>query len=64
VDGFRATLTGLSLLDLLQMLHLARQTTTLVVGGDREGRLHLDQGKLVHAAWGTSKVPPPSGSCS
>jgi hypothetical protein len=42
----------MSLLDLLQMLHLARQDVTLVVRGERVGRIHLAGGELVHAEWG------------
>lgn len=50
--GFHARLSGMSLLDLLQMLHLARQDVTLVVRGERVGRIHLAGGELVHAEWG------------
>lgn len=51
-DGFHASVHGLSLVDLLQMLHLAQRTVTLRVGGDTPAEIHLDAGEVVHATRG------------
>ncbi|MDH5673752.1 MAG: response regulator [Myxococcales bacterium] len=47
--SFRGTLSGLSLVDVLQMLHLSRRTTSIVLSGDAPGSLHFSDGELVHA---------------
>ena len=48
-QGFRGALHGLSLIDVLQMYHLARRSVTLVIGGAVLGSIDLSLGELVHA---------------
>ncbi len=48
--GFRASIHGLSLMDLLQMFHLARRSTVLEIRGPRrKGLVVLEEGELIHA---------------
>jgi CheY-like chemotaxis protein len=47
--GFWASLHGLSLIDALQMLHLARRSLTVRFLGGARAALHLRGGQLVHA---------------
>jgi hypothetical protein len=48
--GFRANLTGASLIDLVQMECLARATQVVrVVSGDEVGYLYFESGAIVHA---------------
>jgi DNA-binding response OmpR family regulator len=54
--GYHGTLHGLELLDILQMLHLARRSVVLRVGTDR-AEIHLQKGEIVHAVYGTASGP-------
>ena len=51
-DGFRGTVHGLSLLDMLQLFHLSRRNLTLVVSGVPPGFVHFDHGELISATFG------------
>lgn len=51
-SGFHGTVHGMSLVDLLQMFHLARRSVTVRVGGSTPAILHLDAGDVVHATRG------------
>ncbi len=51
-QGFRGQIHGIGLIDLLQMLHLARRTTAVVVNAYCSGRIFLFQGEIVHAECG------------
>jgi CheY-like chemotaxis protein len=47
--GFRGSVHGLSLVDMLQMYNYARRSVTIAVGGLHPGRLHFREGQIVHA---------------
>ena len=47
--GFRGSVHGLSLVDMLQMYNYARRSVTIAVEGSSPGRLHLREGQIVHA---------------
>ncbi len=47
--GFRGSVHGLSLTDMLQMFHYARRSLTIEVGGSVIGRIHIRDGQVVHA---------------
>ena len=47
--GFRGSVHGLSLIDVLQMFNYARRSVSIQVGGTSPGRLYLAEGQLVHA---------------
>jgi CheY-like chemotaxis protein len=47
--GFRGSVHGLSLVDMLQMYNYARRSVTIAVAGLSPGRLHLRDGQIVHA---------------
>ncbi|HKP61971.1 MAG TPA: response regulator [Polyangiales bacterium] len=47
--GFRGSVHGLSLVDMLQMYNYARRSVTIAVEGTSPGRLHLREGQIVHA---------------
>jgi hypothetical protein len=47
--GFWASVHGLSLIDALQMLHLARRSLTIRFLGGARAALHMRDGQLVHA---------------
>jgi DNA-binding response OmpR family regulator len=47
--GFRGSVHGLSLIDMLQMFHYGRRTVSVHVSGDSPGRLHVRDGQIVHA---------------
>jgi CheY-like chemotaxis protein len=49
-EGFRGRVHGIGLVDLLQMLHFARRSTSLSVRGDVEGKIELRNGEIIHAA--------------
>lgn len=51
--GFRGSVHGLSLLDLLQIFHLGRRTLTVALSGLEKARVHLCEGEIVHAEVGT-----------
>jgi CheY-like chemotaxis protein len=50
--GYRGSVHGLSLVDMLQMFHYGRRSVTLHVGGQVAGSIHLRKGELVHARAG------------
>jgi DNA-binding response OmpR family regulator len=50
--GFRGSLHGLSLVDVLQMLHFSRRPVRLLVDAPRSGSIDMRDGDLVHAACG------------
>lgn|GEM_PF-1970777 len=45
--GFHGTIHGLSLVDILQMFHVARRSACVTLGPDR--RIYLSAGEIVHA---------------
>jgi len=47
--GFRGSVHGLSLVDMLQMFNYGRRSVSITVAGSSEGRLHLRDGQIVHA---------------
>jgi CheY-like chemotaxis protein len=47
--GFRGSVHGLSLVDMLQMYHYGRRSVTIAVEGSSPGRLHLRDGQIMHA---------------
>ena len=47
--GFRGSFFGVSLVDLAQMLNLARRTLSIELSGPMTGALHFVRGELVHA---------------
>ena len=49
--GFRGSIHGLSLVDLLQMFHYARRSLAIVVDGWAPGHVFLDEGKIIHATY-------------
>jgi CheY-like chemotaxis protein len=49
--GFRGSIHGLSLIDLLQMFHYARRSLAIVVDGLTPGHVFLEDGQLIHAAY-------------
>jgi ActR/RegA family two-component response regulator len=70
--GFRGSIHGLSLVDVLQMFNYARRSVAINVGGSTPGRLYLREGQLVHAEHQTRRGEPalasilamPTGSLS
>jgi len=53
--GFHGTFHGISLVDMLQMLHLARRSLKVTVSGAVSGSIHLQEGEVVHAEAGSHK---------
>jgi CheY-like chemotaxis protein/predicted regulator of Ras-like GTPase activity (Roadblock/LC7/MglB family) len=49
--GFRGSIHGLSLVDLLQMFHYARRSLAIVVDGLAPGHVFLEDGHIVHAVY-------------
>jgi CheY-like chemotaxis protein len=47
--GFRGSVHGLSLVDMLQMYNYGRRSVTIAVAGSRPGRLHVRDGQIIHA---------------
>ncbi|HEY4059013.1 MAG TPA: response regulator [Kofleriaceae bacterium] len=47
--GFRGSIHGLSIVDLLQMYHYARRSLAIVVDGYAVGHVFLEDGRIVHA---------------
>ena len=50
--GFHGTFHGISLIDMLQMLHLARRSLKVTMSGAVSGAIHLQDGEIVHAEAG------------
>lgn len=46
--GFRGSVHGLSLVDMLQMFNYGRRSVTITVSGQNPGRLHLRDGQIGH----------------
>lgn len=49
--GFRGSIHGLSLVDLLQMFHYARRSLAIVVDGLAPGQVFLEHGDIIHAVY-------------
>lgn len=49
--GFRGSIHGLSLVDLLQMFHYARRSLAIAVDGWDPGHVFLEDGRIVHASY-------------
>lgn len=49
--GFRGSIHGLSLVDLLQMFHYARRSLAIVVDGLAPGHVFLEDGHIIHAVY-------------
>lgn len=49
--GFRGSIHGLSLIDLLQMFHFARRSLAIVVDGWAPGHVYLEDGRIIHAVY-------------
>lgn len=49
--GFRGSIHGLSLVDLLQMFHFARRSLAIVVDGYAPGHVFLEEGRVIHAVY-------------
>lgn len=49
--GFRGSIHGLSLVDLLQMFHYARRSLAIAVDGLEPGHVFLEDGHVIHAAY-------------
>jgi CheY-like chemotaxis protein len=50
--GFRGNIHGLSLIDLLQMMHFARRSVTVTVRGPTSGQIYLQDGAIIAAESG------------
>lgn len=50
--GFRGSVHGLSLVDLLQMFHYGRRSIRIDIGAPIQGSIHIQQGEVVHATHG------------
>jgi CheY-like chemotaxis protein len=49
--GFRGSIHGLSLIDLLQMFHYAKRSLAIVVDGLATGHVFVEDGQLIHAVY-------------
>lgn len=49
--GFRGSIHGLSIVDLLQMFHYARRSLAIVVDGWAPGHVYLQEGRVIHATY-------------
>ncbi len=49
--GFRGSIHGLSLVDLLQMFHYARRSLAIAVDGLAPGHVFLEEGHVIHAVY-------------
>jgi CheY-like chemotaxis protein len=47
--GFRGSLHGISLIDVLQMFHFARRSVCVTIGGRESGKVFVADGEIVHA---------------
>jgi len=54
--GFRGSIHGLALSDILQMFHFARRSLVIQLGSDRSV-IHMENGEIVHAAAGDQRGP-------
>jgi DNA-binding response OmpR family regulator len=46
--GFRGSVHGLSLIDMLQMFNYGRRSVSIDVSGETPGRLHVREGQIIH----------------
>jgi CheY-like chemotaxis protein len=53
--GFRGSVHGLSLVDLLQMFHYGRRSVRIDIGAPRRGEIHVQDGEVTHAKLGESE---------
>jgi CheY-like chemotaxis protein len=53
--GFRGNIHGLSLIDILQMMHFARRSVTISVRGPTSGAIYLQDGEIIEAESGGFK---------
>jgi CheY-like chemotaxis protein len=53
--GFRGNIHGLSLIDLLQMMHFARRSVAIAVRGPTSGQIYLQDGQIIDAESGGLK---------
>lgn len=53
--GFRGNIHGLSLIDLLQMMHFARRSVAISVRGSISGQIYLQNGEIIDAESGSTK---------
>lgn len=51
-EGFRGNFHGLSIFDVIQMLHLSRRGIALIIHSPRPGRIFLREGEVIHAECG------------
>jgi CheY-like chemotaxis protein len=51
-SGFRGSVHGLSLVDVLQMFHYGRRSLSVLVGGSPLGEIHVQDGEIIHARHG------------
>lgn len=56
--GFRGSVYGLSLTDMLQMFHYSQRSVTLTLLSEPRGHIHLRQGEVIHAEWGDETGEP------
>jgi CheY-like chemotaxis protein len=56
--GFRGSVYGLSLTDMLQMYHYSRRSVTLTLLSEPHGHIHLRHGEVIHAEWGDALGEP------
>jgi CheY-like chemotaxis protein len=56
--GFRGSVHGLSLVDILQMFHYGKRSMTLTLAGPVPARIHMRHGEVVHAARGDTVGEP------
>lgn len=63
-QGFRGSVHGLSLTDMLQMFHHARRSLTVEVGGPVSGRIHIRSGQVEHAEATRAGAPALEGEAA
>lgn len=51
-NGFTGSVHGLSLLDMLQMLHYAQRSVSIHVLGGPPAAIHMSSGQIIHAGYG------------
>ncbi len=57
-EGFRGSIHGLSLIDMLQMFHLGRRSVTITLGGLGDEEIHVENGEIIHAVNGDTVGEP------
>jgi CheY-like chemotaxis protein len=60
--GFRGSIHGLSLVDLLQMFHYARRSLAIIVEGLAPGHVLLEDGQVIHAMYRELRGEPALGA--